>query len=237
MRLCAKQTQASLPLLHSPLSSTVTHPQKGHLFSLTSNTTTAFRNLEQAMRAADARMMGVSVLGRRETVILRHPDDCAAVSRDQETYGKANTGWRHLERWLGRGLVAESDVAHHAAVKEVLLPAFKAASVKGFVPLFAEVRQVKGAARLQPQGPAGGVWRPSGAGARAGARGRNAALTLWPQRPSRVCVLSKAGAEAAPLGATALRDGRPEPGTGNLGGCKYPIKLPMSNRWEKSLQT
>jgi hypothetical protein len=40
------------------------------------------------MRASGARMMVIETMLRPDVLILRHPDDCAAVSRDQEAFGK-----------------------------------------------------------------------------------------------------------------------------------------------------
>lgn len=44
-----------------------------------------------------------------------------------------------IGRWLGSGLFSDLDAGHHAAMKDILLPAFKAQSVKDLVPLFVEV--------------------------------------------------------------------------------------------------
>jgi hypothetical protein len=44
-----------------------------------------------------------------------------------------------LGSWLGNGLVSDLDAGHHGAMKEILLPAFKAQSVKDLVPLFVGV--------------------------------------------------------------------------------------------------
>jgi hypothetical protein len=41
--------------------------------------------------------------------------------------------------WLGNGLFSDLDAGHHAAMKDILLPAFRAQSVKDLVPLFVEV--------------------------------------------------------------------------------------------------
>ncbi|KAI8472238.1 MAG: cytochrome P450 [Monoraphidium minutum] len=129
-------------------------PVLGHMLFL--DAPTAFKQAEAAMRAADARMMTVSLLGRPDSVILRHPDDCAAVARDEGAFTKAGTGWRKLEAWLGHGLVSDPDAAHHAAVRGVLAPAFKAAAVRGFAPLFAEVGEELAAALQAEAAAAGG---------------------------------------------------------------------------------
>lgn len=44
-------------------------------------------------------------------------------------------------RWLGDGLITETDVARHAQAREVLAPAFRAQSVKDLVSIFADVAQ------------------------------------------------------------------------------------------------
>jgi hypothetical protein len=70
--------------------------------------------------------------------VCRHPDDCAAIARAPEAFPKYHPS-HSVRAWLGQGLVSTEDVGLHDAMKEVLLPAFRAAAVKGFAPLFARV--------------------------------------------------------------------------------------------------
>jgi hypothetical protein len=62
------------------------NPSQGHLFSCSPNK--LFEVIEAEMRATRARMMAVKTFARPDVVVLRHPDDCAAVSRDQEAFTK-----------------------------------------------------------------------------------------------------------------------------------------------------
>jgi hypothetical protein len=87
------------------------------------------------------------------------------------------TGWDAVRDWLGWGLVSQEDAARHAAVRDVLAPAFRAASVRGFEPLFTE------------------VWPPHSE-----RQGRAHLATSGPRR----CLLAAPGALQTPLGGAAL---------------------------------
>ncbi|KAI8466592.1 MAG: cytochrome P450 [Monoraphidium minutum] len=97
---------------------------------------TLYKTVDSAMVSTGSRMIEMEILGTR-SVYLRHPDDLNLILRDQARFPKSQEALATLEAWLGNGLVANTDIPNHAAVKEVLLPAFRAASVKGFVPAFA----------------------------------------------------------------------------------------------------
>ncbi|GBF90393.1 cytochrome P450 [Raphidocelis subcapitata] len=71
-------------------------------------------------------------------VALRHPDDVALVCRDSDCFTKGD-GMQRIHAWLGDGLVATADAALHDGMRELLIPAFVAAAVKGFAPDFAKV--------------------------------------------------------------------------------------------------
>lgn len=102
------------------------------------NLTVRFKTAEKLMKESKARAMEMELLGRK-FVVFRHPDDLATILRDPVRFPKIPNSLSKLEAWLGQGLVSRVDPVQHAAVREVLMPAFKAASVRGFVPTFARV--------------------------------------------------------------------------------------------------
>ncbi|GBF87312.1 cytochrome P450 [Raphidocelis subcapitata] len=92
----------------------------------------------QLMRERGIDAMQIELLGRKAYVI-RSPESVGRIIRQTDKFPKSKTeGLSRLEEWLGDGLVTQASPELHAAMRDVLAPAFKAASIKGFVPAFAK---------------------------------------------------------------------------------------------------
>jgi cytochrome P450 len=71
---------------------------------------------------------------------IRSPHAAAAVQRAPSSLiSKTTPGFSRVEDWLGKTLFNEDDGAKHADLREVLAPAFSAASTRALVPEFERV--------------------------------------------------------------------------------------------------
>ncbi|GBF94619.1 cytochrome P450 [Raphidocelis subcapitata] len=110
-----------------------------------------FEYISNEERRLGLRMVEVEVMGLK-SVRLRHPEDIAqVVMKQHEKFAKGEMKGC-VSEWLANGLATNRDPAHHAAVKEVMMPGFKPDAIRSYCHMFSDVADALARVLLEHEG-------------------------------------------------------------------------------------